>query len=138
MTLKHVRVPLGPNGEKDINDHRNLPREELLQMLDVAPDDGVNATFTGNQEKEPTMAEPGPLDWLSKYELTDAEADELSDPNFIIPDLIIDGHIVAIVGKGGSGRVAEDAANTLKRMPISLSPPPARRRHRCPSSSAGG
>lgn len=51
-----------------------------------------------------TIAPPGPLDWLEAFELTDEEAEQISDPDWIEPGLIPEGHIVAIVAKPNAGK----------------------------------
>lgn len=46
----------------------------------------------------------GPLDWLTKHVLTDAEADDLKDPEFAYPNLIIAGHFIAFVAEPMAGK----------------------------------
>lgn len=44
------------------------------------------------------------LDWTSEFELSTAEADAIAEPEWIIPNLIISGHIVLIPAEPNGGK----------------------------------
>lgn len=44
------------------------------------------------------------LDWTSEFELSKAEADAIAEPEWIIPNLIISGHIVLIPAEPNGGK----------------------------------
>ena len=49
--------------------------------------------------------EPKPgLDWTKEFSMTLEEADQIANPDFIIPDLIIQGHVVAVVAEPNGGK----------------------------------
>ncbi len=45
-----------------------------------------------------------PLDWLKSCELTDDEAEQISDPTWWVPGLFADGHVIAVVAKPNGGK----------------------------------
>ena len=44
------------------------------------------------------------LDWTQEFELSKEEADAIADPEWIIPNLIISGHIVLIPAEPNGGK----------------------------------
>ncbi len=45
-----------------------------------------------------------PLDWMEGYALTENEAEQISDPTWVEPGLIVQGHVIAIVAKPNGGK----------------------------------
>lgn len=87
------------NGHKDIDDAvRELGPEAVREQIEQ-------------------MAHPDPFTWLEDFELTDDEADEIAEPNWIEPGLIPEGHVVAIVAKpnGGKTTILFDLAKVLAK-----------------------
>jgi len=44
------------------------------------------------------------LSWLDDFMISDEEADMISDPKFIVDDLIVGGHLIAVVAKPNGGK----------------------------------
>jgi hypothetical protein len=44
------------------------------------------------------------LDWLKDFEMTEEELNEIRDPSWVIPDLVPEGHVVAIAAPPGAGK----------------------------------
>ena len=81
--FKRVRVPRDEKGN-DPNDHRDDPE------------------FT-----EKINAKPAPdLAWITGYKLTDSEVSELINSDWIYHDLIIQGHLIALVAPPGAGKTS--------------------------------
>lgn len=82
------------------------------------PDDAVRELGPDAvREQIEQTANPDPFIWLGEFELTDAEAEEIADPNWIEPGLIPEGHVVAIVAKpnGGKTTILFDLAKELAK-----------------------
>lgn len=47
---------------------------------------------------------PSPFDWTKGYELTDKEAEEIANPEWIIENLIISGHLIVIPAEPNAGK----------------------------------
>jgi hypothetical protein len=77
--IVHALIPRTDRGN-DPNDHRDDP--EYLNRVAV----------------------PDPFDWTEEFTLTDAEVDGLVDPVWIVPDLIIQGHLVIVVAEPNGGK----------------------------------
>jgi hypothetical protein len=98
---------LGPNGEKDLNDYRDLPKDEILRMVDCAPPDGCdNADLCENEGGMDDSSKPNlsPLQRLQAMRLTQHQIDELEDSVEIIADVLIHGHILVIAAEANGGK----------------------------------
>lgn len=77
--IVHAIIPRTDRGN-DPNDHRDDPhylgRAEVLD----------------------------PFGWMEEFTLTDAEIDDLTDPVWIVPDLVIQGHLLIIVAEPNGGK----------------------------------
>lgn len=54
------------------------------------------------QTAAPTNADP--FSWLEEHQMTDTEAQEISDPTWIEPGFIVESHLIAIVAKPNGGK----------------------------------
>ena len=79
--IKRVRMPKDEKGN-DPNDHRDDP--EFVEKL--------------NRKQLPNLG------WIGKFKLTKEEAQELAHPEWIYEDLIVSGHVIAIVAAPGAGK----------------------------------
>ena len=80
-TVKRVTLPRDDKGN-DPNDHRDDP--EFVTKL--------------NGKRRPD------LNWISNFILTDVEVSELTLPKWVYENLIIQGHLIAIVAPPGGGK----------------------------------
>jgi hypothetical protein len=46
----------------------------------------------------------GRLNWLEEFTLSETEMRAIADPKWVEPDLLVQGHVVAIVGEPGAGK----------------------------------
>lgn len=83
--MKAIKTTVSPKDERgnDPNDWRNDP--SYLDKL------------------EPAQIQRG-LAWLDAFKLNDREASELVDPEWVYPDLVIRGHVVAIPAPPNGGK----------------------------------
>ena len=47
-----------------------------------------------------------PFEWVVDYQMTDEEAASITEPEWIVPNLIVSGHSVAIVAEPNGGKTA--------------------------------
>ncbi len=55
-------------------------------------------------QEYPVPVPAGPLDWMEDYELSDAEAEKLADPEWVYEGLIPEGHIVVFAAPPNGGK----------------------------------
>lgn len=77
--IVHAIIPRTDRGN-DPNDHRDDP--DYLGRAEV----------------------PDPFAWMEEFTLTDAEVDDLVDPVWVVPDLVIQGHLVIVVAEPNGGK----------------------------------
>jgi hypothetical protein len=82
-TVKRVVLPRDENGN-DPNDHRDDP--EYTNKM--------------NRKRHPDIS------WIKGYKLTDSEVSELINSDWIYDDLIIQGHLIALVAPPGAGKTS--------------------------------
>jgi phage/plasmid primase-like uncharacterized protein len=97
-------VPEFPDGATgtDFNDlHELLTLEEIkaiVESQDYAP------VETPVEEAEGTAKTAPDLSWADEYVLSDKEAEEMSDPDWIYENLIIQGHLIVIPAPANGGK----------------------------------
>lgn len=76
-----------------------LPKTEIQNIANsigrYVPKDRITA--------EPVKASSS-LDWIKDFEMTKEEIDAISDPSWVIPNFIPEGHIAAIAAPPGAGK----------------------------------
>lgn len=84
--IRDVFLPLGPNGEKDPNDYRGDP--------------GVlnRATMKHNGK------DLSPFAWANEFTISDAEMEQIADPCWAYPNLIVQGHLMVLCAKPNGGK----------------------------------
>lgn len=91
-TIIKAQVPPSSDGRKDPNDYRDDPG--FLSALKPVED-----------IKHPQVEdEKDPFDWAEEFTLSEAEAKELSDSDFIYPNLIIRGHMAVFPAEPNAGK----------------------------------
>jgi len=78
----------------------NLAERELRAIAKSVATYQVGDPVTG---KRMTRANAS-LGWLDEFEMTRQEVDQISDPSWVIPDLVPEGHVVVIAAPPGAGK----------------------------------
>lgn len=61
--------------------------------------------WKANGQAKPKQADVDPVEsFMSKFKMTQAQADAISDPTWVEPGLFVDGHIIAVVSKPNGGK----------------------------------
>lgn len=71
-----------------------------------AYDDEERAAIQNEPPLERAPPSNDPLAWVEDYMLTDEEAEQISDPIWVEPGFIVEGHVVAIVAKPNGGKTS--------------------------------
>lgn len=74
-----------------------------------SPAEKIEQRLREGRRLKPVATQPkpaaDPLAFLSRFQMTKEQAEEISDPTWVEPGLVADGHIVAVVAKPNGGKI---------------------------------